>query len=311
MCPRRRALPSQPWNSAGPRASISTTSGAPISPRTSPVVTRRRGSSRGVNRAGAGTVSPTPSGAPLVTQAAYPPSRILAVSKPYAYRLHQARAAWYESVSSYSTAVVPSAIPAAVIAPAIRSGDARTSTSLLSAGSTTDDCQSSRTAPGTWLAAYRVAAVPSGRHRTSTTRTSGRPMFSASHSAVAIRSGRANSAKRPSGAPGGHDPGFGLPPSISYGRGQPVHAGSREGGRDPAPAPGDVGRDLPERGDLRADAGRDPEGHGRPGRVGARRRPRQGRPVPRVHRAHGRGTRRGRGGPRRGPRRHRPDALGH
>ena len=64
---------------------------------------------------------------------------------------------------------------------------------------TTEARQSTWTAPGTWPAAWSCAAVPSGRQRTSTTRTSGRPRLSASQSGVAISSGRAKSATRPPG----------------------------------------------------------------------------------------------------------------
>src|SRR4051812_19455106 len=58
-------------------------------------------------------------------------------------------------------------------------------------GSFSSTRQSRYVAPGTWPASKTDWPVPSGRHRTSTMRTSGRPSSSESHSAEASSSGRA------------------------------------------------------------------------------------------------------------------------
>ena len=82
MWPSRRTLPSKPWNSAGPRASTSSTSGAPRIPRTSAVVTCRLTSSRGVNVAGVASWTPPDTGQLPSSHPGQPPSSTRAASNP-------------------------------------------------------------------------------------------------------------------------------------------------------------------------------------------------------------------------------------
>ena len=86
---------------------------------------------------------------------------------------------------------MPSPTPTLVSARPSLSGGASRNSPASSSVSTRSFAQSRYAAPGTWPVEWTCRPDPSGRQRTSTTRTSGRPRLSASHSVDASSSGRA------------------------------------------------------------------------------------------------------------------------